>query len=417
MVSNIPNQWKQISFKDSIKDIIDYRGRTPKKLGMEWGGGEIPALSANNVKMGKIDFSLECNMGSQKLYEKWMSKKELSKGDVLMTMEAPLGNVGQVPDNKKYILSQRVVALKTQDSIDNTYFKYFLMSPKFQSLLDRFSTGTTAKGISQKNLNKLNVLVPPFKEQIKIADILSIVDEAIEKTEAIIEQTEKVKKGLMQQLLTRGIGHTRFKKTEIGEIPEEWEVKKLNDLVEKIVGGGTPSRKVAKYYTGNIPWITVKDLKYFKLSSSLEYITEEAIENSAANLIPKGNIIVATRMAVGKAFTNLVDVAINQDLKALVPDKKLISTEFLLWSYLNKSAQIERLGTGTTVKGIRLEQLKELKFATPSLTEQEKVVEILNNFENKLEVNKCTLQRFQTLKKGLMQVLLTGEVRVKVDDE
>ncbi|MDZ7548792.1 restriction endonuclease subunit S, partial [Clostridium perfringens] len=94
---------KRVKFDECFDKMFDFRGKTPKKIDMDWGGGDIPALSANNVKMGKIDFSQPTYYGSEKLYNKWMNKGNLKKGDVLMTMEAPLGNTVLIPDNKKYI--------------------------------------------------------------------------------------------------------------------------------------------------------------------------------------------------------------------------------------------------------------------------------------------------------------------------
>lgn len=201
-VGEIPVEWEVYRFFNIIEKIIDFRGRTPKKLGLDWGNGDILALSANNVKMGKIDFEIENYFGSDKLYEKWMSGNELCKNDVLMTMEAPLGNVALVPDDNKYILSQRVVALKTKDMIDNRFILYMLMSDIIQNQLNMLSTGTTAKGINQKNLAKVKVIVPPLREQIKIAVILSSIDNEIEEYENKKQKLEELKKGLMQQLLT-----------------------------------------------------------------------------------------------------------------------------------------------------------------------------------------------------------------------
>lgn len=201
-LGEIPVEWEVVDFFNCIKQILDFRGRTPKKLGMEWGNGDIPALSANNVKMGYIDFTAECYLGSQELYDKWMTKGNLNSGDVLFTMEAPLGNVTLVPDDNLYILSQRVVAFKTAENLVNEYFKYYLMSSLFREELDKSATGTTAKGISQKNLALLKVVVPPIEEQKEIASILSSVDEQIESYEQEKEKYLVLKKGLMQQLLT-----------------------------------------------------------------------------------------------------------------------------------------------------------------------------------------------------------------------
>lgn len=169
---------------------------------MDWGNGDIQALSANNVKMGKIDFSLECYLASEELYEKWMSGNELKNGDIIMTMEAPLGNVALVPDERKYILSQRVIALKTKDFINNKFMKYMLMSDGVQRQLETLSTGTTAKGINQKNLARVYVKIPMIKEQEKIASILFKIDEKIEEYQNKKQKLEEIKKGLMQQLLT-----------------------------------------------------------------------------------------------------------------------------------------------------------------------------------------------------------------------
>lgn len=200
-VGEIPVGWEVLGFFDFVERIIDFRGRTPKKLGLDWGGGDILALSANNVKMGNIDFTIENYFASNELYEKWMLGSELCKNDILMTMEAPLGNVALVPDNKKYILSQRVVALKTKEFINNEFMLYMIMSDIIQNQLNMLSTGTTAKGINQKNLAKVKVVIPTLEEQEKIAQILSSVDNQIEEYENKKQQLEELKKGLMQQLL------------------------------------------------------------------------------------------------------------------------------------------------------------------------------------------------------------------------
>src|SRR5690606_24696096 len=105
-VGIIPEDWSLGSLQHIVDRFIDYRGVTPKKLGFEWGGGNIRALSANNVQMGYIDFEKECNFASVELYKRWMRNGNCLKGDVLLTMEAPLGNVASIPDQKKYILSQ-----------------------------------------------------------------------------------------------------------------------------------------------------------------------------------------------------------------------------------------------------------------------------------------------------------------------
>ncbi|HHP5603570.1 TPA: restriction endonuclease subunit S [Bacillus paranthracis] len=185
----------------------------------------------------------------------------------------------------------------------------------------------------------------------------------------------------------------------------EWQ--KLKDVVVKIVGGGTPSRKKDEYYHGDIPWVTVKDLIATSISDAQEKITPQAIQESAANLIPKGNVIIATRMALGKAFINEVDVAINQDLKALIPNKDKIMPKYLLYTYLSNKEKIESLGSGTTVKGIRLEQVNGLEIFVPSLEEQKKIIAILSSVDDVIGKTEFIIEQIEKVKKGLIQQILT----------
>jgi len=150
----------------------------------------------------------------------------------------------------------------------------------------------------------------------------------------------------------------------------------LGELVT-IRGGGTPSRGKKEFWDGPIPWATVKDFKTTSLNSTLESITEEGVKNSATNIVPAGSIVVPTRMAVGKAAINTIDLAINQDLKALLP-KGEIDTRFLLHFLLSKSDFLKGQAQGATVKGIKLDLLKSLPFPELSLNEQRRIAAILD---------------------------------------
>ncbi|GAB3584205.1 restriction endonuclease subunit S [Hymenobacter daeguensis] len=194
-------EWVDTNFYDLLDEVLDFRGRTPPKLGMSWGGGNIVSLSANNVKNGFIDFDAECNLGSEELYDKWMGKVNLEKGDIVFTMEAPLGKALLVPDSQKYILSQRVVAFKTKATVNNPFLIQLIWSKQFQDELEKLSTGSTAKGINQKTLRTIVVKLPyEIEEQQKIAACLSSLDNRITAQTQKIEALKLHKKGLMQNL-------------------------------------------------------------------------------------------------------------------------------------------------------------------------------------------------------------------------
>ncbi|MFK7681313.1 restriction endonuclease subunit S [Bacillus sp. Wb] len=176
---------------------------------------------------------------------------------------------------------------------------------------------------------------------------------------------------------------------------------KLGDLV-RIVGGGTPSRKTEEYWGGDIPWISVKDFKSNKIDKSTEYITTEGLENSSAKLIPKGNIIMPTRMALGKVALNEIDTAINQDLKALIiNDRNILDTKYLLYFLMSKASYIESCGKGATVKGITIDVLTNLDITLPLIDEQRKIVRVLDIAQALIDKRKIQISELSSLTQSL----------------
>lgn len=189
-------------------------------------------------------------------------------------------------------------------------------------------------------------------------------------------------------------------------VPNGWSIHELGDLTEKIEGGGTPTRSDPAYWSGSIPWVTVKDLKKIRLSFAEESISPLGLKESSSRLIPKHTLIIATRMALGKAVMFDRDVTINQDLKAIFP-KKTVDSEYLLQWYLSKSDYIQSMGTGSTVKGIRLDDLKLIPISLPPRPEQQKIGVILTAVDDVIESTQAQINKLKDLKAGMMQDLLT----------
>ncbi len=189
-------------------------------------------------------------------------------------------------------------------------------------------------------------------------------------------------------------------------LPAGWCAYDLGDLAQKIEGGGTPPRNEPSYWDGDIPWASVKDLRGVKLSTTEEFISELGLENSSSKLIPSNTMIIASRMAVGKAVFFNRDVAINQDLKAFYP-KENTDGLFLLQWYLSQSKKIESLATGSTVKGIRLDDLTLLPIDLPPLPEQQKIAAILSSVDDVIEKTRAQIDKLKDLKTAMMQELLT----------
>ena len=190
-----------------------------------------------------------------------------------------------------------------------------------------------------------------------------------------------------------------------------WQTKKLGDVLDKIEGGGTPSKEKREYWHGSIPWASVKDLTNFNRLKTQDYITEEGLANSSSKLVQAGTLITPTRMALGFTVQFDVDVAINQDLKALYPNKSVHNSFLKYWFEANRK-KIEKLGVGSTVAGIQVSELRAQKINLPEKAEQERIVGVLEVWDEYIEKLEQKIALKEQLKRGLMQQLLTGKRRL-----
>lgn len=280
------------------------------------------------------------------------------------------------------------------------------------------ASGTTVKGIRLTSLSSLPLQLPPLPEQRKIATILSSVDNAITATRRVIEQNQRMKQGLLQTLMTRGIGHTRFKETEIGEIPEGWEVASLRDL-GVWTSGTTPSKSEKSYWGGSVPWVTPKDMKVSIIRSSQDRITDEAV-SAGARLLEAGSVLVVVRgMILAHTFpvaVTEVPVTINQDMKALVPNGRINVSFLLSWLQLCEKDMLARVSEATHgTKRLPLVELLSFPVPLPPRGEQEEIAQKFAAWRRQLQNQYHSMKQLQQLKRGLMRDLLTGRVRVPLD--
>jgi type I restriction enzyme S subunit len=177
-------------------------------------------------------------------------------------------------------------------------------------------------------------------------------------------------------------------------LPSGWAETTLGSTLISVIGGGTPSRNIPAYFDGQIPWFTVKDMKALKPNDAKEHISESAIAAGATNLLPPNTLIVATRIALGRAIRPTVACAINQDLKALVLGGG-VNSDFVLHWIGAKERVIQDLGSGTTVSGIRLETLHGLPLLLPPTAEQTRIVDKLEELLTDLDAGVAELKAAQ----------------------
>lgn len=264
------------------------------------------------------------------------------------------------------------------------------------------------------------VPIPPLPEQKKIADILTTVDNAIEETDRIIEKTKELKKGLMQKLLTRGIGQKRFKKTEIGEIPKGWKIAKLKDVSTLITSG---SRGWAKYYSDSGPlFLRIGNLTRDHINLRLREITHVALPDNVEGIratAEEGDLLISITAdlgIIGLIPSKFGEAYVNQHI-ALVKIKSSIVNPRWLAYFLSGDAgqrQFQIFNDAGSKAGLNLNTIASLIVAIPKKDEQNQIASILSEIDADISYEQNHKASLETLKKSLMQVLLTGRVRVKL---
>jgi len=408
-IGKIPVDW-EITSIEKICNIK--RGASPRPIG---DSSFFSATGRGWIRISDVTTTYKyLKRTSQYLSEKGVAGSvKVNPGDLIMSICATIGKPILL-GIEACIHDGFVLFSGLSEKADSEFLFYFL-----QNVENKFTTKGQVG--TQGNLNtsivrKTILPLPPLSEQKKIAKILSTVDDAIEKTTQIIEKTKEVKKGLMQRLLTRGIGHKKFKKTEIGEIPEEWEVMPIKSILIK--------RKIKD--PRNFP---NQNFKYVDISS----ISNEAFKITGYQVFEGKNAPSRARKEV--KWKDIIYATVRPYLKriAVVPkelDGEICSTGFcvircndILSNYkfifyilqtdwiTETMADLQR---GSNYPAITDKDLHDQLIPLPEIGEQAKIAEILSSVDDRIEKESDHKDRLETLKKGLMQVLLAGRIRVKI---
>ena len=284
--------------------------------------------------------------------------------------------------------------------------------------LRQMNEATGVPSLSREFLYNIALQIPAKAEQTQIATILSTIDRAIEQTEALIAKQQRIKTGLMQDLLTKGIdenGNIRseetheFKDSPLGRIPVEWEVVTTGQVTKSLV----PGRDKPDLDGGGVPWITIPDIEgmYLDLPKSGLSLSLNAIKVANARLMPKGTVLMSCVGEFGIATITECDAVANQQLHGFICDQSILP-EWLIAQINASGNRIDNMATQTTIKYLNKNGCESILITLPSLKEQVKIISILDNINDLFEKQKKSLNKLRSLKTGLMQDLLTGKVRV-----
>ncbi|WP_156960970.1 restriction endonuclease subunit S [Kocuria marina] len=331
---------------------------------------------------------------------------------IVSRMNTPtlVGNVGYVDqDYDDLYLPDRLWLARSKrgSGTDMRWLTYYFASQPGARRLRSLATGTSGsmKNIPKDRVLNLDIATPSASEQHAIADALADADALIATLERLIAKKQAIKLGMMQNLLTG--------RTHVSSFSGQWRSTTLGDVV-KVVGGGTPSRSISAYWGGRIPWATIKDISNFNPHGTQEYITPAALQASSARLVSAGTLVLAARMLVGKAVRFDVDVAINQDLKALAGAPDVVDPAYLRHWFDAYGSTLASSAGGSTVAGTSTGQIKAMPIELPALDEQQAIATVLDDADSEVAALRTRLKKAQVMKTGMMQELLTGRTRLPI---
>jgi type I restriction enzyme S subunit len=352
--------------------------------------------------------------GQVTLPESMLESYEVRRGDVLFNRtsetQEEVGLAATYLGTERVVFGGFVICGRPKDqSLDPIYSGYALRAQAIRSQIIPMGQGAIRANIGQHNLRLVVAHVPPPSEQRAIGSALRGVDALVESLEGLIAKKRDLKQAAMHQLLT---GQTRLR-----GFSGKWTVKRLHELGEW-TGGMTPSMQNPIFWQGgSIPWASSGDVKSVLLRETGLSITATAIGQRKTTLLPANSIIVVTRSGILRKYLpvamNVVPMAINQDIKGLIPREEF-SAMFLLHALIGSGNKIlaSCMKAGTTVESVEYRWLRAFKIPVPPITEQVAIAAVLTDMDAEIEALEQRLTKTRDLKQAMMQELLTGRIRL-----
>lgn len=335
---------------------------------------------------------------------KRMSSYTLTKDDIVFS------RVGSVDINalvtvrqKGWLFSGRVLRVRPFKQTDSLYLHYGLLKHSVRSDIVSRAVGLTMASINTKILGETELSLPPLNEQHSIASALTSIDNLISSLGKLIEKKKNIKQGAMQQLLS---GKIRLK-----EFTEPWVYRKISEIATTS-SGGTPSRSIPNYYYGDIKWFTTIELKDNYLYDSVEHITREALNNSSAKMFSANTILMAMYGATIGKLGVLKEPSTTNQACCAIKCKDIVEI-FLFYILLYNRKSIIEKGCGAGQPNISQAIVNELSFLVPPCEkEQQAIANILSKMDNEITALEAKRAKYEAIKQGMMQQLLTGKIRL-----
>ena len=395
------SEWNHFALGEITELVIDYRGKTPKKLGGDWCKQGYRALSAKNIKTGRIVQAETIRYIDESLYRKWM-KDEVQRGDILITSEAPFGQIFFWDSDEKIVLSQRLFCVRIKPEYDARFIYYYMTTPEFQSELDGRATGTTVIGLRQPELMKCVIRCPEIQEQKVIAAILSSID-------AKIIANEKVNDNLEQQ--AQAIYHERFETVSPNDLPSDWRIVTLGEVATISNKSFNPLKEpeiLLEHYS--IPAFDEARFPVFELSTAIK--SNKFIIDASCFMISKLN---PTTKRVWKPYCLTGNAVCSTEF--IVYKAKDQSITDLLYSVIDSGSFSDFMCshvTGSTGSRQRTTPSDTLSYELilPSEDELAEFQSLVSPMYAQMRINAIENDKLKRLRDSLLPKLMSGEIDV-----
>jgi len=426
MASKYPESWRKLSIEDAMEAIIDYRGKSPEKT--DHG---IPLITAKVVKSGRI---LEPNeFIATDDYDTWMRRGIPIPGDVVMTTEAPLGEIAQL-DQRKVALAQRLITLRGKKGLlDNDFLKYLMLSDFVQHQLQARATGTTVRGIRQSELRKVQVLLPEYQEQKAIAAVLSAFDDKIELNRQMNATLEEIAQTIFKSWfvdfdpihrnrngdLSRPYDHLfpdTFEDDRNGvTFPVGWKIAPIKSISELKRDSFRPDQftdEIFDHYS--IPAYDVDQMP----------IHESGAEIKSNKYIVHGNSVLLSKLnpRIPRIwFPDLKDSSnrsiCSTEFLVVVPNnrssKEFLYSLFISTLFLTKFSKLVT-GTSSSHQRVKPKHFEEMKVVVPSKSVMTLFTDTVKPIFEKIAQNRAESLALASLRDALLPKLISGELRVEL---
>jgi type I restriction enzyme S subunit len=407
----IPSDWQAVTLSELSEHIT--KGTTPTTYGFNYESSGI-----NFIKVESIDE--HCNFVRKNIphiskeANNALRRSMLKEKDILFSIAGALGRVALVteailPANTNQALA--IVRIKEREKVLPEYLKYFLMGPNIQDFIKSIAIQSQQANLNLEQVRKFRIGLPSLSEQKTVVGVLGVVDSAIELADKVIAKTERLKEGLRHQLLTEGIGHIEYKNTPIGKAPKTWQISNLDSASEIIMGQSPPGETYNEKGVGT-PLINGPTEFGEKRPIIAKWTT------SPTKLTTEDDILICVRgHTTGRLSVSDGIYCIGRGVAAIRGNKQRLSNRFLYYVLEENKIKIfqQSYAAGSTFPNMTRVQLGKIQIPLPSINEQGKIADIIDAVANKLQIEKNEKKKLEKIKIDLMDLLLTGKVRIKVD--